>query len=116
MAAAAATAALDSLKESFQQLATSSKENDLRGITEVPCFGQAADPQSKVWIESSCVDFLDHIEKATQDASFTDNGRIKLIRNRLIGPARDYFNQFAGKTFRGQEIPFGYVPRFHYPC
>ena len=66
----------------------------------MPCFGQAADPQSKVWIESSCVDFLDHIEKATQDASFTDNGRIKLIRNRLIGPARDYFNQFAGKTFK----------------
>ena len=42
-----------------------------------------------------CTEFLEYIERATQDADFTDAGRIKALKSHLLGPAISYFCDFV---------------------
>ena len=90
--------AIRNMKEAFEAVALASKQNDVRILADLPHFGIAADPDGKKWILDSCTDFLEHISKATADESWNDSGRIKVLRNKLLGPALEYFNDFDGNT------------------
>ena len=90
--------AIRSMKDAFEAIALSSKQNDMRTLMELPYFGIVSDPENKKWITDSCNELLDHVDKATRDESWNDSGRIKVLRSKLLGPALEYFNDFTGDT------------------
>ncbi|CAL4083848.1 unnamed protein product, partial [Meganyctiphanes norvegica] len=87
------------MQQSFKEIALSTKQNDMRTVYDMPHFGPG-DQTGKNWVLDSCPEFLEYIDKITGDnTSWNDKGRIKVLRTKLIGPARGYFNDFTGDTW-----------------
>ena len=91
---------LAALKEALQDIANSNKKNDVRLLSELPYFGESGDTTGKLWILDSASEFTELVEKATAAETWTDTGRISVLRSKLLGSARAYFNSFTGATFK----------------
>ena len=90
--------AYNEMKAAFKDIALSTKINDLKSAQDLPFFGRAKDPTGKVWVVDTIEELVDYIKKATPDETWNDAGRVKLLRSKLCGLSREYFNTFAGDT------------------
>ena len=90
--------AIRQMKEAFEAVAVQTRNNDMRNLTELPYFGIASDPEGKKWVTDSCNEFIAHVEKATTGDAWNDQGRIRVLRSKLLGPALEYFNDFEGEN------------------
>ena len=91
-----AEAAYRDMQKAFTDIAISNKLNDMRAAHELPFFGRAKDPTGKTWVVDNIEELITHVSKQTPGESWNDAGRIKLLRSKLCGLARDYFNDFTG--------------------
>ena len=90
---------MQALKTALEDIAASNKRNDLRLLAECPYFGETTDTSGKTWVVDSATEFLEHITKATSADTWNDVGKISVLRSKLLGSARTYFNTFSGDTF-----------------
>ena len=91
-------AAIRQMQEAFEAVALQNRNNDPRNLTELPYFGIHSDHDDKKWVTDSCTELLSHVEKATTGDTWNDQGRIRVLRGKLLGPALEYFNDFTGDT------------------
>ena len=89
---------ISQMKEAFEAVALQNRNNDMRNLTELPYFGVHSDPDEKKWVTDSCTELISHVEKATTGDTWNDQGHIRVLRGRLLGPALEYFNDFSGDT------------------
>ena len=93
-----AEAAYKEMKAAFKEIALSNKMNDLKTAQDLPFFGRAKDPSGKTWVVDTVAELIEYVTKATPDETWNEAGRIKLLRSKMCGLAREYFNTFQGAT------------------
>lgn len=105
-------AALEQIKTSLEELATSNRRNNPALLSELPYFGIPAQKDTKKYIVESCEEFLSKITSATSADHWNDIGRIRTMRAKLLGPALAYFDDYTGdqvwanvQTFMKQGFP-----------
>ena len=105
--------AIRQMQEAFEAVALQTRNNDMKNLTELPYFGTPSDTDAKKWITDSCTELISHVEKATAGDTWNDQGRIRVLRSRLLGPALEYINEFSGVTM--EEAKTYLLKMFHDP-
>ena len=90
-------AAIDQIRASLEELAISNRRNNPALLSDLPYFGIPAQKDSKKYIVESCEEFLEKITCATQADHWDDRGKIRTMRNKLLGPALAYFDDYTGE-------------------
>ena len=105
-------AAIDQIRASLEEIATSNRRNNPALLSELPYFGIPAQKDTKKYIVESCEEFLDKITAATNADHWTDVGKIRTMRQKLLGPALAYYDDYTGaqvwadvKLFMTQGFP-----------
>ena len=91
---------LKEMNESFKSVASQGKQNNTSAfIQDIPYFGEPQDYDKRKTIIplTESVRFLQIVDTQTSKNDFTDSGKIGVLKNRLIGSAREYWNDYDGE-------------------
>ena len=90
--------ALLDIAKSFKVVGRSAKQNSVNFVGDLPYFGVPVetDPKKNIIPISSPNRFLDIIHAVCDAEEFTEAGKISVMKSRLLGPAVEHWNGFAG--------------------
>ena len=91
-------AAFKDMTDSFKQIGLSARQNSTNFLGDIPYYGASKDSdKSKNIIPlNEPTRFLDIIEVMTDKAALTESGKINVLKSKLLGPALEYWNTYAG--------------------
>ena len=89
------------LKDIFKDVSSQNKRDNVLTLNDLPYFGIDPAADAKKWIIplEECVQFLDMVEKQTEDVDFSEKGRIRVLKTHLLGNAQNYWKGFRGDSW-----------------
>ena len=91
-------AALLAMTNSFNTMTDQAKQNNKTFLNDLPFFGIVKEPGEKRNIVpmTECVKFIALIDTATDKNEFTEAGKISVLKSRLLGSAKEFWNSYDG--------------------
>ena len=93
-----AIAAFKEMSDSFKEIGMTAKQNSTQFLGDIPFYGVSQDYDRKKYIIplNEPTRFLEIIELITDPADFTQAGKIKVLKSKLLGPALEHWNTYDG--------------------
>ena len=86
------------MTNSFKEIGLAAKQNSTNFLGDIPYYGVSKDEAKNKNIIplNEPTRFLDIIDVMTDKAAFNESGKINVLKSKLLGPALEHWNTFAG--------------------